>query len=536
MTQALKADVVIVGSGVAGCLIAHQIAQIGKSVIILEAGKYRPRWEIVERFRNQPDKSDNMQCYPASDWALHPHYNPANNYLIQTGPDAYNAQYIRMVGGTTWHWAASAWRFMPNDFKLKSVYGIGRDWPIQYEDLEPYYYQAELALGVWGNQEYGSPRAKPYPMEPLPLSYNEQTVLDIFNNHDPTWNLVTEPVARNSRPYDKRPTCCGNNNCMPICPIGAMYNAIVHVEKALFAGAQLIPQAVAFKLEVDTDKRINAVWYKDPKGVEVRVEADYVVLAANGIETPKLMLMSTSADFPQGVGNSSDQVGRNLMDHPGTGISFYAKQDLWPGRGPQEMTSLTGFRDGVFRRQIAGKKLHLSNVNRVEQETKKLFASDKILNLTPAEMDAQIRDRAARYVQLDSFHELLPNPANRIVPSKSKTDRLGLPYPEIYYQIDDYVKRSAEHTKQLYTTMAKLLDGSEISYTDTFQANNHITGTTIMGDDPNTSVVDKYCRTHDHPNLYIAGSSVMPTVGTVNVTLTLSALALRLADQLKQEL
>jgi choline dehydrogenase-like flavoprotein len=115
---------------------------------------------------------------------------------------------------------------------------------------------------------------------------------------------------------------------MPICPIGAMYNGIVHVEKAEAAGAKLIENAVVFKLEVGPDKRITAALYKDPQGNEHRVEARYFVLAANGIETPKIMLMSTSADFPHGVGNSSDMVGRNLMDHPGTGVTFYARP--WP--------------------------------------------------------------------------------------------------------------------------------------------------------------------------------------------------------------
>ena len=529
-----KAEVIVIGSGVAGALVAYELAKTGKSVAILEAGKRRPRWEIVERFRNQADKYDFMQCYPSSDWAPHPQYSPANHYLIQAGPDPYHAQYIRMVGGTTWHWAASAWRFLPNDFKLKSIYGVGRDWPIQYADLEPYYDAAERALGVWGNQDYASPRSNPYPMQPLPLSYNEQTISDVLNAYDSSWRMVTEPVARNSQPYDGRPICGGSNNCMPICPLGAMYNGIVHVQKAEQAGAQLITQAVAYRLEVDGDNRIAAVWYRDAKGTDYRVEGDYFVLAANGIETPKLMLMSTSTDFPTGVGNSSDQVGRNLMDHPGTGISFYADRELWPGRGPQEMTSLIGFRDGDFRKQQAGKKLHLSNIGRVEQETRKIFAEGKWL--PPAQLQTRIRDRAARYVQFDAFHEILPSPDNRIVPSKTHKDALGIAQPEIHYRIDDYVKRSASHTREIYADIAKLLGGTEITFNDVFQPNNHITGTTLMGDDPKNSVVDKYCRTHDHANLYIAGSSVMPTVGTVNVTLTLAALALRLADQLKQEM
>ncbi|MDB5992225.1 MAG: choline dehydrogenase [Herbaspirillum sp.] len=534
--QTEQADIIVIGSGVAGALVAHQLALAGKSVIMLEAGPRMPRWQIVERFRNQADKMDFIAPYPSSPWAPHPEYGPPNHYLILKGEHQFNSQYIRAVGGTTWHWAGSAWRFLPNDFKMQSVYGAGRDWPLQYADLEPYYQRAEEALGVWGpgDEELGSPRSRPYPMAPLPLSYNEYTIKSALNAYDPNFHVVTEPVARNSRPYDGRPTCCGNNNCMPICPIGAMYNGIVHVEKAEQAGARLIENAVVYKLETDAQKRIAAAWYKDAQGKEHRVEGRYFVLAANGIETPKIMLMSTSRDFPDGVGNSSGMVGRNLMDHPGTGVKFYAGQKLWPGRGPQEMTSLIGFRDGAFRSRQSGKKIHLSNLSRVDQETQKIFAAGKLMRA--AELDAGIRDRAARFVQFDCFHEILPLPENRIVPSRTAVDAIGIARPEITYRIDDYVKRSAVHTREVYATAAKILGGSEVQFVDAFAPNNHLTGTTIMGSDPRNSVVDKDCRSFDHLNLFISSSATMPTVGTVNVTLTIAALALRMADVLMKEL
>ncbi|MCW0060266.1 choline dehydrogenase, partial [Burkholderia pseudomallei] len=188
-------------------IVAHQLAMAGKSVILLEAGPRMPRWEIVERFRNQPDKMDFMAPYPSSAWAPHPEYAPPNDYLVLKGEHKFNSQYIRAVGGTTWHWAASAWRFIPNDFKMKTVYGVGRDWPIQYDDLEHFYQRAEEELGVWGpgaEEDLLSPRKAPYPMPPLPLSYNGRTIKTARNNHDPKYHVVTEPVARNSRPYDGR--------------------------------------------------------------------------------------------------------------------------------------------------------------------------------------------------------------------------------------------------------------------------------------------------------------------------------------------
>ncbi|MCM5704815.1 GMC family oxidoreductase [Larsenimonas salina] len=526
MATTHSADVVIVGSGVAGGLVAHQLALAGKSVLVLEAGPRYPRGDIVERFRNQTDKMDFMKPYPSTEYAPHPEFSPDNGYLIQKGEHAYDAQYIRAVGGTTWHWAASSWRFLPSDFRLKSQYGVGRDWPIGYDDLEHYYQRAEEELGVWGpgDEELGSPRSQPYPMSPLPISYNERTIKTRLNANG--FYMVTEPVARNSRPYDGRPTCCGNNNCMPICPIGAMYNGIFHVEKAEEAGARVIDKAVVYKIERGENDRIAAVHYKTPTGESVRVEGKAFVLAANGIETPKLMLMSD-------VGNSSNQVGRNLMDHPGTGVSFFADQPLWPGRGAQEMTSIIGWRDGEFRSDYAGKKLHLSNLSRTDVMAQKILSEDRLI--FGKALDAEIRDRASRYVQFDSFHELLPHPENFIKPSATETDALGIPKPEFHYAIDDYVRRSAVHTQEKYSEIARLMGGTQVEFHNDFANNQHICGTVLMGDDPKDSVVDGQCRTHDHDNLFIASSGTMPTVGTVNCTLTIAALSLRIADTLKGE-
>lgn len=530
-----EAEFVVIGSGVAGALVANTLAKAGRSVMILEAGPRIPRWQTVERFRNQADKMDWMAPYPSAPWAPHPQYGAhANDYIQFKGPDKFESQYIRAVGGTTWHWAGCCWRYLPNDFKLKSLYGVGRDWPIEYSDLEPWYQRAERELGVWGpsDQDFGSPRSAPYPMQPLPLSYSEQRTSARMNQHSPAWRVVTEPAARNSRVYDDRPICCGNNNCMPICPTGAMYNAIVHVDKAEANGAELIHSAVVNTLVSEGD-RIVAAEYKDPAGESHRISGKHFILAANGIETPKLMLLSRGRYNPTGVGNSSDMVGRNLMDHPGTSVRFYADEPLWAGRGPQEMTSLVGYRDGVFRSKYAGKKINQSNISPVEKVARQLIAGKS--PLTAPELTNELRDRAARHAEFSSFHEILPQPENRIRPSTSEKDASGIPKPEITYAIDDYVKKSAAHTRALYSEIARVMGGTEVAFSDSFTPNHHITGTTIMGESAADSVVDKDCRTFDHPNLFIAGSSVMPTVGTVNVTLTIAALALRLADTLLKE-
>jgi choline dehydrogenase-like flavoprotein len=514
---------------------------------MLEAGPRLERSEIVENYRKNPARGDVMIPYPASRIAPHPEYEvhvgggargsnslyrASNNYLILKGADAgaYAQQYIRAVGGTTWHWAAACWRLLPSDFQLKTLYGVGRDWPLSYEEIEPYYYRAEQELGVSGpndGTDLGSPRGQPYPMDQLPLSYNDRRFAEMLNGNG--FKVVSEPVARNSRSYDDRPPCCGNNSCMPICPIGAMYSGITHVEKAEKAGARLVDNAVVYRVEVDARDRVSAVLYKDPDGNTHRVTGKLFVLAANGIETPKLLLISTDDRHPGGIANSSDQVGRNLMDHPGTGVSFMAAEPLWPGRGPVEMTSVVNFREGSFRKDYAAKKLHLNNQARTFSA-----AMDAVSRgLTGQKLDAEIRRRAAYSVGIGSFHETLPDPENRLVASKDQTDALGLPRPEITYAIGDYTKRSAAHTHGAYAEIARLMGGKEIRFADQFWPSSHIMGSVIMGADRKDSVVDRDCRTHDHENLYLATSGVMPSSGSVNPTLTLAALCLRLADTLK---
>lgn len=520
-------DILIVGSGIAGSLIAWKLASQGRKVTILEAGPRIDRGETVERYRTSVNKGDFMAPYPGTAYA--PNAKPDADYIIQKGSHPYGTQYIRGVGGTTWHWAAATWRFIPSDFRLKSTYGVGRDWPLSYDELETYYQAAEEALGVAGpdpkDEELGSPRSAPYPMKALPLSYMDQQFSKTLNGNG--FDVVTEPVARNYETYDNRPACCGNNNCMPICPIGAQYSGDIHATKAEAAGAQLIVNAVVYHIDTDTEgKRITGVRYKRPDGSKHRVTAKTVVLAANGIETPKLMLLSTSDKLPNGIGNTNDMVGRNLMDHPGTGVTFLWNKPVFPGRGPQEMTSVVNFRDGAFRSKYAAKKLHLGNMADFEGITEHLIAAGE----TRPALDQKIREQVARKVTINCFHEQLPDPDNRIQPSATLKDAIGIPRPEITYSIGEYIRESAKHTHDEYTKIAKLLGGTEVAHDDNFSLNNHIMGTTIMGADPRDSVVDAQCRTHDHPNLYIAGSSVFASSGCVNSTLTLAALALRTAD------
>lgn len=531
MSAQLSADIVVIGSGICGSLMAERLVRSGAAVLILEAGPRVSRDQLVLNYRNSPRKGDWMAPYPFSWWAPHPAYGPHDNgYLVQAGPYSYPAEYIRVVGGTTWHWAALAFRNVPNDFRIKSLYGVGKDWPLTYEDLEPYYYEAELILGVSGAPNTGSPRAKPFPMEPVAEPWAMRRIRERLAHGG--YPVVGNTTARNSRPYGGRPACCGANNCQPICPIDAQYTGGVAVAAAESAGATLLPNAVVYRIEHDPKGRIVAVHYYDPGKSSHRVTGKVFVLAANGIESPKLLLMSASDRYPDGLANSSGMVGRNLMDHPSSSLTFDAEDELWLGRGPQSPASINTLRDGPFRSERAAFRLDFTNISQVRSATEDLIAAGTY----GAELEKQLRYRAAHQCSVKDVLEVLPHPENRVVLS-SKKDALGLPRPEIHYSLDDYVHKGMAAAGTEYARIAELMGGTNLRYTPkgVYANNQHITGTLSMGHDPTDSVVDQFGRAHDHENLFMAGTGVMPTSATANSTLTAVALALRAAEHIERE-
>ena len=543
-TDSFDADLIVIGSGVMGGLIASTVAKAGRSVIVLEAGPRVRRSEIVETFRNAPVKLSlaNVKLQGAgSPYPSLPHApSTYGSYLQQVGPVPYNTSYLRVVGGTTWHFGSALWRMVPNDFRMQSLYGRGRDWPIGYDDLEPYYGRAEVELGVSGEDDEDQsgqglgrtfpPRSTPYPMPGLKTSYFFDRLSEQLLKGG--YNPVREPSGRASKPYGNRPACAGNNNCNPVCPIGAKYDGSMHIDLAERAGAQLMDNAVVHQIEAGADGRIVAVHVMRPDKSRLRLTARYFVLAAYAVESPKLLLMSKSEHAPNGVANSSDMVGRNLMDHTGISVSMLAKEDLWPGQGPTELLVYLNSRDGAFRKDYPSYKIKVRNTVPTSQITAGLIAK----GLVGAALDQQIRRQSARAMNWAVDFETLPLPENRVTLSKDKVDGLGLPVPALWYSVTDYWNAGRDAALKDLSRFAQLLD-ADITSTDVKHQNRqHIMGTTIMGADPKTSVVDRDSRTHDHRNLFIAGTSVMPSSSCMNPTLTGAALSLRIADTLLKEI
>jgi choline dehydrogenase-like flavoprotein len=529
MAEELSADYLVIGSGIIGSLAARKLALAGASVLILEAGPRVSRGEIVARFRNTTRRGDWMSPYPSVATAPHPIYQPKDNgYLVQAGPYPYPAEYIRQFGGTSWHWAAQAWRNVPNDFRIHTCTAWRVDWPISYEDLEPFYQEAEEIMGVSGADNTGSPRKQAFPMDSVAEPYAMRRIRERL---DPSFKVVGNTVARNSVSYDGRPACCGNNSCQPICPIDAQYHGGIAAQQAEAAGVKISLQCQ--RLQAGT--RRAGPHHGRPvlrRGQEQPPRhGKTFILAANGIESPRLLLVSASDKYPNGLANSSDMVSRNLMDHPSTSITFDADEDLWLGRGPQSPNSINTMRDGDFRSEHSPYRLDFTNISRVDGATRALIGK----GVFGEEFEQQLRFRSAREMSLKNVLEVLPNPENRIALSSEK-DAMGIPKPQAHYAIDDYTS-GATSARAGFRQIARLMGGTNLRHSKegVFANNQHICGTLSMGSDPAKAVCDQWGRTFDHANLFLCSTGVLPTSGTCNSTENGLAVALRTVKHILDE-
>lgn len=571
-----KYDVIVIGSGVAGALTAWKLAQTGQyKILILEAGdngiSNGQRVLFHHTMDSQGSRGDMFAPYmqlesrkyaPAAEKAqreLADQMNDPNNYYDYAADaagrklDPFKASYNRMVGGSTWSWRGNVPRYIPSDFRLYSQFGVGRDWPLDYNELEPWYSQAEWELGVSGNHDewdglHGGYRSQPFPMPGIPLSYSDQQVkarIHCKSARGTVVRVVTTPQARNTTAFDNRPACEGHSTCIPLCPIQAKYDATVHLRRALqLPGVELRPRAVVSKLDKDKHGRVSTVhfidWTEDDTPRARCVHGTVVVLAAHAIETPKILLNS------DGLANSSDQVGRNLMDHIQYELTAMFPEPLYPFRGPQSIASIEDYRDGERRDQRSAFRMTIGN-DGWGRSGSPATVIDGLLKekkygsvLPPA-----IAERIPKMLRLSFSTEMLPERDNRIELSDKTDETLKLPRPRFSFDIGDYSRgglvEAFETARELFGHMNA--DINPKSLADNQQTNPkkwntaaHIMGTTIMGDDPKDSVVDRWGCTHDVPNLWIVGSSVFTTSATANPTMTLAALTLRTAAAIHPKL
>jgi len=543
-------DVVVIGAGMAGAMTAYRLAQAGARVLILEAGNRNPsRAQMVGSFATASAKTLHSPYVQAESDTKAPSPDSSSTYYEQPAAPhtQYKSTYERRTGGSTWHWLGHTPRMLRSDFKMSSRYGGGPDfppalvdWPVTYDDVEPWYCEAEREMGVAGSHDewnglFDSPRSKPFPMSMIWPSYSDTWIAGQINGKSfegSEYRVRSTPSARNSELYDGRPPCAGNSICVPLCPIGAKYDGAVHVAKATAAGASLWEQCVVTKLDKDADGSVHTVHFLTYGGASQTVTAEVVVIAAHAIETPKLLLMS-------GLANMSDQVGRNLMDHLAKSTFGIAPEQLFPFRGPPSTSGIESFRDGDFRRARAGFRVSLNNDGWSRRGAPYTEIIDFVTNkkLIGADLQEALFARVTKQLRLSCSVEVAPDPNNRVELS-AMTDALGLPRPKITFTPPQYSLNGLAQATKTLGDMFRLIGATEVDLgaANAYDGAGHIMGTCRMGSDPKSSVVDAQCRTHDHPNLFIVGSSVFPTVGSPNPTLTIAALALRAAQDIADQL
>ena len=273
---------------------------------------------------------------------------------------------------------------------------------------------------------------------------------------------------------------------MPVCPIGAMYSGVVHVEHAEKAGAELRTDATAYRLEKGEGGKIAAVHYRSSKGDDVRLTARYFVVACHGLETPKLLLISE-------VANSSDQVGRNLMDHSGIGLQFLADEPLWQGRGQIQQGGIFNWRDGPFRASHAAIKHAPSNY---VPNTGRRPAAARGRRARLRARPPHPRRGVALGRHLDGVRDAAEPRPTGSQPNPNRQDALGIPMLKVHYDIDDYVKAARPVAMNDFRNFVSGM-GGEVVVDDTgWQNRDHLMGSVIMGADPANSVVDGDCRTY----------------------------------------
>ena len=537
MTTDLSADVLVVGSGVAGALVAAKLAAAGVKVCIMEAGAPVNRSEAVQTYWKALIKVPES-AYPPVPQSMHPLTHEPTGWYQQSGPDLFKSTYLKLVGGTTWHWLGTCLRLLPSDFALQTRFGRGVDWPLSYAELEPFYGQAEQEMGVSGDnaQDLGSPRSSTFPMAKIPPSYLDNVMAQALEGSP--YQVRSTPQARNSEFRDQRMACCGSSSCIPVCPVQAKYDATVHVGKAVAAGAVLLEKSTAVHLDVGTDGLISSVRFRRWDNSEGVFRARVVVLACNAIETPRLLLASKTSSLPNGVANRSDQVGRNLMDHPVQLSWALSKEPVYPYRGPLSTSGIENLRDGAFRKQRSAFRIEIGNDGWSWPTGAPGTTATELAKqgLQGQALKAATADAASRHMRIASLMEQEPDPENRVSLDTKARDMYGVPLPHISYRVSDYVKQGMAEARKAHTDIFTRMQATALEHGPSYFGAGHIMGTTRMGNDPQTSVVDASLRSHDHRNLFMLGSSVFPTTGTANPTLTIAALSLRAVSAIQNSL
>jgi len=537
-----KVNAVIVGAGAGGGIVAKELAQAGLRVAVLERGGW-PQYDQYNDDELHSQRTPALGNPFGPDDERHRRVVVGANgstRIVFPSEGAYSNN-AGCVGGGTASYGAMAWRFMPQDFRLRSTYGEVKDstladWPIAYEDLEPFYEQAEYEIGVAGdytNNPFGGPRRKPFPMPAFPYDKQARRIAETATRMG--LHPFPIPMLRNSVPYQGRPACIHMRSCVGFaCPIGAKagtQNTVLPIALAT-GNCQVRTGCVAAEIVVDDTGHARGVRYFDAANGACEQPADLVVVSASATETPRLLLNSKSKLFPQGAGNNHGWVGHNLQGHCYVGACGLLEEALYEEAGPGATLALCDFNHGnaglVGGGMLANEFIPLPY----------LFCNQR----PPGEprwgkvhKDFQ-RHQYKHLVRIQGPVQEIPNFAARVSVDPVVKDAWGIPVCRLEgvrhpndLLVGEFLSRKAESilAEMGATRTWRSVPGLGLS------GGQHQAGTCRMGDDPKTSVTNRFGQVHEIDNLFVADASLHVTNGGFNPALTIMALAYWVSHHLK---
>lgn len=532
-------DFAIVGSGSAGGIIAKELSGAGFDVVVFEQGPYRtPR-----DFTHDEISVLYLEELQGGGPKVHQQTFRRDGSEVATVPPYGNpAWYAQTVGGSSVHFSGNFWRFRQSDFMERSLLGPisgtnFADWPIRYEELEPYYTRVDWEIGVSGAPgPSDAPRSKPFPVPPMPVK--SSGVLLERGARKLGLQAQVEPLAILSRPHNGRPACINCGYCMDFgCEIGAKSSTLATMIPLAEASGhcEIRAQCAVFRVDTDANGRASEVLYYDPEGREQSQKARAVILSANGAETARLLLNSASGRYPDGLANSSGFVGRNLMFNSHSLAMATFEHPLNEYKGVQVTRMVHDFYESDPARGFYGGG---------GIDARSLFGATPIrfadVGLPPgsprwgAAYKELLRSNFNHQLTITNSATSLPLDGNNITIDPTHMDAWGRPSLRVTYR--DHPDDLAI-VAFLQDRAVEILDaaGAKRIWRNPIQGQAggaHLLGTCRMGDDPQTSVVDRYHRSHDIPNLFVCDGSSFVSSGRGQPTMTIMALAFRAAEHI----
>ncbi len=523
-------DVLIVGAGAAGAAMAWSLADTKMRIVCLEQGDWMKPSEY-------PSNAANWEHQGFGPYNIDPNVRGRDtDYPINNDNSAVTVVNFNGVGGGTILYAAHFPRLHPSDFRVKTLDGVADDWPIEYSTLEPYFAQNDRVMGVSGLA--GDPMYPPKqpPLPPLPMGLVGEAVARGFNALG--WHWWPSDSAIISQPYEGRDKCLNLGPCMTGCAQGGKSSTdITYWPDAIRRGVELRTRCRVSEVTVNDEGFADGVIYYDEHGEACFQRAEVVVMACNGVGTPRILLNSTSARFPDGLANSSGLVGKNLMFHPVAFAQGLFEERLDSHKGPQGCCILSKefYETDPSRGFVRGYNMQITRGAGPLATAMQGYANGSI-PWGEHHHDAFAR-RFDHVASIGIICEDLPEAHNCVTLDPELTDSNGIPAPKISYRYSENSLKMMEHGVARAEEALRAAGAVEVtSATQVPVTGWHLLGTARMGHDPETSVVNAWGRSHDVKNLFIVDGSVFVTSGGVNPTSTIQALALYVADTMKKNL